>query len=198
MCTLRNAVPHIDWHRRQVYVDFYSPQSATAFYQLLQSDGSPNSAKPASKKFPVQYSNPSGNPFKTLPKDAPARQAAAQTPANTNAGAMRGVASNSPYERQAGFQRGRGGFRGGRGGYSQGMNGGYNNHAGGSFGRGGGLMGGFNRGGYQGGRGRGAFNQGNMNGGMMGMPNMMGMGGMMGMPNMMGMGGRSSSYWGLE
>ena len=181
-----------DARNSQVYVEFESPQSATAFYHLLQSDSAVNSAKNASKKYPVQYSGSNGNPFKTLPKDAPGRQAAANAPANTNGSGMRGVASSSPYERQAGSQRGRGGFRGGfrgRGGYDSGGYNNFNNNRGG----GGFQGGGFNRGGFQPGRGRGNFGQGGMNGGAMpmGMPNMM-MGGMPMMQNMMGMGGKYS------
>lgn len=73
------------------------------------------------------------------------------------------------------------------------MNGGFNNSTGGGgFNRGGVSM--MGRGGFQGGRGgRGGFGGANMNGGMMSMPNMMGMGGMPMMGNMMGMGGESFS-----
>ena len=172
----------------QVHVEFQSPQATSAFKHLLESEENPNSAKPASKKHTISYTTAGQNPFKTLPKDGPGRQAAASSAANTTPGAMRGVANSSPYERQAGFQRGRGGFRG-RGNFNQGNTGGYNNNMGGGFNRGGMGMG---RGGFGNRGGRGGFN-GNMNGGgMMGMPNMMGgMGGMPMMPNMMGMGGES-------
>lgn len=146
----------------------------------------------------TSYWNPGMNPFRTLPKDAPAR--VKEQPR---------AAPSGPYNDRGGYSggfRGRGGFSGGRGGMNQtnfNQNRNFNNNMGfnSNMGGGGGFngpMGGGNFG-FNGGRG------GMMGGGMRGGPggmrggrggNMMGMGPMGGMPmgmpgnmGMMGMGG---------
>lgn len=134
------------------------------------------------KKISTQYWNPNINPFRTLPKDAPAR----------GKDQTRGGVSGSYNERGnynnagGGFSRGRGGFNGGRGNMNQnnynrnfsgGNNMGYNNN----------MMGG---GGFNGHNGQGnfGFNNRGMMGGMRGGPNMRGRGGMMMNPMGIGMG----------
>jgi len=183
----------------EVFIELETAQAATALKRKIESV---TATQPA-RKHTIIYTNPAYNPFKTYPKDAPAR-------------------NREPYkERQQGQYvqpynqnnfRGRGGFnannRGNmhmnRGGFNNSFNsqqtgamggyGGMNNmmgiNHGGSYGNqmgfnrgGGGMMG--NRGGFQGNRGRGGM-MGNMNMGMM--PNMMGNMGM-GMGMGMSMGG---------
>lgn len=188
----------------QAFVDFSSPQASTALkHQIETLTNGPTNAR----KFQVIFTNASNNPFKTLPKDAPARvkddraQRAGSTPYSgppQNDGGYRG---------NSGF-RGRGGY-GGRGGYQNQNNynqnrnfsgpmqngNGFNNQnfqpnspmmnqfgGGGGFNqRGGGMRGGFNN---RGGRGGGA-GPGNPMGNPGAMP-MMGMNmAMMGMNPMM-------------
>ncbi|KAI0384347.1 hypothetical protein F5Y04DRAFT_277718 [Hypomontagnella monticulosa] len=190
----------------QAYVEFTSQQAATATKRCIESSTS-ETAAPGGKKMTVIYTSNTTNPFKTLPKDAPAR-------ANKE-GASRG-GSNMGYNDRGGF-RGRGGFNGPRGGFNRnfsggGMGGGFHGNPGGGFNNnnmggggnfgfnnmgggggggnfgfrggmmpGGGMGGGMRGGGMRGGRGGGGMNPGmnaSMNNNMMG-----GMGGM-GMPMM--------------
>lgn len=194
----------------QAFVEFSSPQASTALKHKIEAlANGPNNAR----KFTVAFTNASNNPFKTLPKDAPARvkedrsQRAGSTPYS-------GPPQHESF-RGNGF-RGRGGYSGrGSGGYQNQnnfnnnrnlgpMNGGnagfnnqgfqpnmqmMNNFAGGFSGRGG-MMNNNMRGGMGIRGGRGGGNAMNMNGAPM-MP--MGMNGMnmamMGMnPMVAGMG----------
>jgi hypothetical protein len=194
-----------DLIHRQAYVEFYSPQASTATKHrieqiLAESQG-------AQKKVTLAYWNPTINPFKTLPKDAPTRgkdQSRAPSTYNDRSNNMGGNFGGSG----GGFRGGRGGYnRGGmnQGGYNRNFNnnmGGFNNNMGGGyngpmggggnfgFNNRGGMMGGGMRGGpggMRGGRGGGMMNMNPMGGMPMGMPGNMGMG-MMG-PN--GMPGKS-------
>ncbi|KHN98673.1 RRM domain protein [Metarhizium album ARSEF 1941] len=188
----------------QAYIEFQSRQAATLAKRCidqLANDG----GQTWQKKLLPTYWNPGVNPFKTLPKDAPARGVKEQPRASPP----------GPYNERGNFSggfRGRGGF-GNRGNMNQGnfstnrnynnngnmgfnnnMGGGFNGPMGGNFGfNRGNMMGGGMRGGPGGMRGnRGGGNMMGMNpmGGMpMGMPGnmgMMGMGG--GMPGFQGMG----------
>ncbi|KAL7947779.1 hypothetical protein V8C42DRAFT_264304 [Trichoderma barbatum] len=180
----------------QAYVEFHTRQASTAAKRYIDTvalDG----VQPGQKKMTISYWNPGVNPFRTLPKDAPAR--VKEQP--------RAAPSGSYSERgnYGGF-RGRGGMGGNRGGMNPNFNRNYsgnmgynNNNMGGGGGfngpMGGGGGGGSNhyvfsgrsspgsgmRGVQSNLRGRG----GGGGGGMMGM-NMGGMG--MGMPGNMGMG----------
>lgn len=174
---------------RQAYVEFSSAQAATAakhYIDQLLSEGN----LPAQKKITLAYWNPM-NPFKTLPKDAPAR------------GKDQSRTPSAPYNERGGSMGNFGGGFRGRGGYNRGnMNqGNFNrnfnnnnnmgfNNMGGNFNgpMGGGGNFGFNsRGGMMGGGMRGG--PGGMRGGRGGMMGMNPMGGMpMGMPGNMGMG----------
>ncbi|KAG8534237.1 uncharacterized protein KY384_001081 [Bacidia gigantensis] len=91
----------------QVYATFRTTQAATAVKQKIESFGE---GQQYSKKFAVSYSNPYNNPFRTLPKDGPLRNAASANNPRSNSGAVSTYASN--------------GYRGGRGGS-------YNNRGGG-------------------------------------------------------------------
>ncbi|KAI0475782.1 hypothetical protein GGR56DRAFT_665724 [Xylariaceae sp. FL0804] len=182
----------------QAFLQFTSPQAATAVKHQVDRAG-PEANQPGSKKLHVIYSNPH-NPFRTLPKDAPAR-------ANKDVGSRGGASAGGFNDRGGGNFRGRGNFMGPRGGGFRGnfgggggnMGGGFNNNmgganfgfnnmggGGGNFGfrggmMGGGMGGGMRGGGVRGGRGGGmnpGMNPAAMGGGMMG-----GMGGM-GMPMM--------------
>ncbi|KAI9885659.1 MAG: hypothetical protein M1823_002528 [Watsoniomyces obsoletus] len=53
----------------QAFVEFASPQAATAVKRLLESDESAHNGR----KFAVTYTSASVNPYRTLPKDAPVR-----------------------------------------------------------------------------------------------------------------------------
>ncbi|SPJ82286.1 related to heterogeneous nuclear ribonucleoprotein HRP1 [Fusarium torulosum] len=177
----------------QVYIEFYSPQASTATKHRIEQVVAEGQGIP--KKVTLAYWNPNINPFKTLPKDAPAR------------GKDQNHAPPVPYNNRGNNMGGNfgGGFRG-RGGYNRGgMNptnynrnfnnnnnmGGFNNNMGGGYnnpmGGGGGNFGFNNRGGMMGGGMRGG--PGGMRGGRGGMMGMNPMGGMpMGMPGNMGMG----------
>jgi hypothetical protein len=176
----------------QVYLEFYSPQAATATKHHI--DGLA-SAQPTTRKHTTIYTSATNNPFKTLPKDAPTR--------GRDERPVRGGGYNSGPrgEYNSGFRGGRGrGFdRGGYGQYNNNrnfsppMSGGYNNQNNVSFqnnmGMNGGFGGGFsNRGNMMGGGMRGGM--GGMRGGR-GAMNMMPMGAMgmnMMNPMMAGMG----------
>ncbi|KAF4984427.1 hypothetical protein FZEAL_390 [Fusarium zealandicum] len=181
----------------QAYIEFYSPQATTATKHCIDQILAENQT--SMKKVTLTYWNPSINPFKTLPKDAPAR-GKDQNRAPTGSYNDRGNSMGGNFG---------GGFRGGRGGYNRGgMNqgnynrqyinnnnnmGGFNPNMGGGFngpmggGGGGGNFGFNNRGGMMGGGMRGG--PGGMRGGRGGMMGMNPMGGMpMGMPGNMGMG----------
>ncbi|KAI0011376.1 hypothetical protein F4779DRAFT_615619 [Xylariaceae sp. FL0662B] len=185
----------------QAYLEFTSQQAATAAKHQVEAVAS-ESNQPGGKKATIIYSSPTNNPFKTLPKDAPAR-------ANKDVGSRSGSSVGGYNDRGGGNFRGRGGFNGPRGGFNRNfsgnmggggfhnnMGGGFNNNmgggnfgfnnmgGGGNFGFRGGMMaggmsGGMRGGGMRGGRGgmNPAINAG-MNNGMMG-----GIGGM-GMPMM--------------
>ncbi|XXH03161.1 hypothetical protein Hte_009557 [Hypoxylon texense] len=188
----------------QTYIEFTSQQAATAVKRQVEAMGS-ESTQPGVKKMTIIYTSPTNNPFKTLPKDAPAR-------ANKEGTGRGGSNVGGGYDR-GNFRGNRGGFNGPRGGFNRNFNnnmggggggfhgnvpgGGFNNNmgggnfgfnnmgggGGGNFGfrggmmPGGGMGGGMRGGGMRGGRG-GGMNPG-MNPAMMG-----GMG--MGMPGMMG------------
>ncbi|KIW15353.1 hypothetical protein PV08_05399 [Exophiala spinifera] len=173
----------------QAYIEFSSPQAATvAKHRIESQDG----AQPGARKHSVVFTNATQNPFKTLPKDAPAR-ARDERPVR-GGGFNSGPRSENAYGANQGFRGGRGGsfHRGGYGGQGQynrnfsGPMGGYNssnNNMGfqGNMGMNN-NYGGFNRGGMMGGPMRG--NMGGMRGNRGGMNPMMGMGGAMGMGNM--------------
>ncbi|KAK6086052.1 RRM domain-containing protein [Seiridium cupressi] len=184
----------------QAYVHFTSQQAATSTKHKIDHGDAP----PGSKKASAVYSTPNNNPFRTLPKDAPARGNKDQV---TRGGpAVGGFTSRGGnFNNNNNNYRGRGNFSGGpRGGFNNNFSGGnmgFNNNMGGGGGfnpaMGGGFNGGYNnrgggmmRGGAGGMRGRGGMNNmmGNMgNMGNMGMPGFNGMP-MGGMPNNMGMG----------
>ncbi|ORY60547.1 uncharacterized protein BCR38DRAFT_40913 [Pseudomassariella vexata] len=181
----------------QAYLEFDSQQAATATKREIDAS---DPAQPGAKKYSVIYSSPNNNPFRTLPKDAPARGNRDQATRGSSSGGSyndrggqnTGGNFNGGYRGRGGFNGPRGGgfnrgFSGGNGGgFNNNMGGGYNNPMGGGnfgFNRGGGMMGGGMRGGpgaMRGGRG-------GMNNGMMGGMGPMGAMPMGGMPGGMGM-----------
>lgn len=136
----------------QAFVEFRSLKASSALKQKIQNltnttttsatnagnDSSPSTPVNATRKFTVTFSTANANPFKTLPKDAPAR-AKDDRGARATATAYSGPAHNDSgsFRGNGGF-RGRGGYRGrgdyGNQGYNQnrnfsgpmGNNGGYN------------------------------------------------------------------------
>lgn len=159
----------------QAYLEFSSQQAATAAKHQIESAGT-EGTQPGGKKHNVIYSSPVTNPFRTLPKDAPARGKDNPT--------SRGGASGNFNDRGGGNFRGRGNFNGPRGGFNRNFAGGNmggggggfhnNNNMGGGGGGGGGFGnnmggGGFGFGGMSGGGGGGNFGfRGGMMGGNMG------------------------------
>ncbi|EXJ64335.1 hypothetical protein A1O7_00671 [Cladophialophora yegresii CBS 114405] len=184
----------------QVYLEFSSPQASTAARHKIESL---TGNQPSSRKHTVAFTSATQNPFKTLPKDAPAR-ARDERPArggSFNSGPRGDYGLNNQ-----GFRGGRGGnFN--RGGYNQNSHynrnfsppmGGYNNQNmgfQGTMGMGNNYGGFNNRGGMMNNNMRGGM--GGMRGGRGGMNTFMGMAGGMGVGNMgmnpmmagMGMGG---------
>lgn len=185
----------------QAYVEFQSRQAATAAKRYIDQIAA-DMPQMAQKRMSTSYWNPGVNPFRTLPKDAPARVKEQPRTAPSGSYGDRGS--------YGGGFRGRGGFNGGRLGMGQGnftnrnfnsnmsynssMGSGFNGPMGGgnfSFNGRSGMMGGGMRGGPAGMRGGG--------GGMMGMGPMGGM--PMGMPGnmgMMGMGGGMPGFQGMN
>lgn len=184
-----------NWLCRQAYLEFSSPQAATATKHCLDQILAEN--QPGMKKVTMSYWNPVINPFKTLPKDAPTRG----KDQNRTPGAPYNDRGNMGGNFGGGGFRGRGGYNN-RGNMNQGNfnrnfnnnnnNMGFNNNMGGGFngnmGGGGGNFGFNNRGGMMGGGMRGGPGgmRGGRGGGMMGMNPMGGM--PMGMPGNMNMG----------
>ena len=139
-------------------MEFTSQQAATAAKHKIDAFGE---GQQYVKRHTVTYSNPNINPFKTLPKDVPAKAGR-----DGMQGGRGGYQQNGGFN-NAGF-RGRGGFRGGMNNPGGGFRGGFQGNQMG--GMGGGFqpqqqMGGF----QQGMGGRGGFNQGGFNNNMGGM-----------------------------
>ncbi|KAK5071312.1 hypothetical protein LTS08_000051 [Lithohypha guttulata] len=114
----------------QAYVEFSSPQASTALKHRIESGlvgGQISAAANNQRRFNVIFTSASNNPFKTLPKDAPAR---AKEDRNQRAGSTPYSAppshQNDNYRGNSGY-RGRGGF-GGRGGHQNNNNNNYNNN----------------------------------------------------------------------
>ncbi|KAI3330686.1 hypothetical protein F4824DRAFT_478057 [Ustulina deusta] len=145
----------------QAYLEFSSQQAATAAKHQIESAGS-EGTQPGGKKHNVIYSSPVTNPFRTLPKDAPAR--------GKDNSVSRGGVSGSFNERGGGNFRGRGNFNGPRGGFNR-------NFAGGNMGSGGGGGGFHNNNNMGGGGGGGGFGNNMGGGGNFGFGNMPGGGG---------------------
>jgi hypothetical protein len=210
----------IDCFHSQVFVEFSSPQASTAMKHQIESLAS---SQPNARKHTIVYTNPSQNPFKTLPKDAPMRgnkddrpqRSGSQGSYNSPGGVQQ---NNYGMNNSGGYRGGRGGGYGNRaGGFNNagynnnrnfsGQMGGYNN----SVGRGGGYQntnmgmnnfgGGYNQGAVmmgnnmRGGMGGMRGGRGGMGGGMMPMGGMgMGMAGMGMNPMMAGMGMQGMFY----
>lgn len=172
---------------RQAYVEFESPQAATATKYVIED--SLVRVPQGQKQMTVTFYNPMQNPFKTLPKDAPTRKdqtrQGGQYNERPNYGNNYGNNNygNNNYNNNnnnfggnnfGGGYRGRGGYN--RGGMNQNFNRNFNNQMGFN-----GPMGG----GFNGGMGGGNFNSFNNRGHMSGMRGGGGMRGRGG--NMMGM-----------
>ncbi|KAK5998903.1 hypothetical protein PT974_01287 [Cladobotryum mycophilum] len=94
----------------QAYVEFDTRQAATAAKRYIDQL---DSNQPGQKKITTSYWNPGVNPFRTLPKDAPARVKEQPRAAPSGSYPDRGSFSGGGF-------RGRGGMNSGRG--FQGMN----------------------------------------------------------------------------
>ncbi|KAH9868541.1 hypothetical protein J1614_007613 [Plenodomus biglobosus] len=206
----------------QVYVQLQTPQAATALKHQID-----NLFKDQAhtKKPTAIFNPPHVNPFKTLPKDVPARDKGRNDRATSGNYGNQGTGN---YNNRGGYNNNRGGFNNNRGnnmGYQNNRNfsspvgGAMGNNMGGSYGAqapmngfnnpmGGGMngFGGFNRGGMMGNNMRGGMNNRGRGGGMgmnamgatpmgMGMPMANNMMGMGG--NMMGMGGNMGMMGGM-
>ncbi|CAI7578322.1 unnamed protein product [Penicillium glandicola] len=170
----------------QAFVEFTTTQASTATKHNIEKSGGPT------RKHTVQYTNPHQNPFKTLPKDTPMRNAGGR-----GGGVAHSTGSNPNYgmnNHTGGGFRGRGGFN--NRGMGSNMNNNFNNRN--NFNPMGGFQGGAPNpmmGGFQGAPMGGMQNYGfnnnrgnMMGGGMRGAAGMRGRGGnAMGGPNMMGM-----------
>lgn len=111
----------------QAFIEFSSPQASTALKHMIEhlsssGEGGANSAR----KFTVVFTSAATNPFKTLPKDAPAR---AKDDRNQRTGTTPYTAP--PQNESGGYRgnsfRGRGGFNS-RGNYQNQNQNGYNNN----------------------------------------------------------------------
>ncbi|KAF7960512.1 hypothetical protein EAE96_000192 [Botrytis aclada] len=158
----------------QAYVEFTSQQAATAVKRKIDAFGEGHQYV---KKQTVTFHNPNVNPFRTLPKDAPARATKEGQNSRSSSGpggynSERGSHTSGNF---GGNFRGRGGgYNSSRGGMNNNMNqGNFNRNFSGS---GGSMGGGFSSsmgGGFQGnpmGNQFGGFNRGGMMGGMRGGP----------------------------
>lgn len=102
----------------QAFVEFSSPQASTALKHMIEQLSNKDGPGPnVNRKFSVVFTSATTNPFKTLPKDAPAR---AKDDRNQR---MSSTPYSGPPQTESGGYRG-GGFRG-RGGFNS--RGGYQN-----------------------------------------------------------------------
>ncbi|CDM31881.1 hypothetical protein DTO013E5_1881 [Penicillium roqueforti] len=178
----------------QAFVEFTTAQAATATKHNIERQNTPK------RKYTVHYTSPHQNPFKTLPKDTPMRNAGGR-----GGGAVHNPNGNPNY----GMNNHTGGFRGGRGGFgNRGMGGNMNNNFNNrnNFNPMGGfqgaapnpMMGGFQGAPMGGMQNYGFNNRGNMMGGMRGGAGMRGgRGGNMGGAPMMGMPGMTPPMGGM-
>ncbi|KAM3064964.1 hypothetical protein ACMFMF_011579 [Clarireedia jacksonii] len=201
----------------QAYVEFTSQQAATAVKRKIDAFGE---GQQYVKKQTVSYHNPNVNPFRTLPKDAPARATKESQNSRSSSGYSNERGNHTSSNFGSNF-RGRGGYNSSRGGMNNMNQGNFNRNfsgAGGNMGgnfnpsMGGGFQGnpmgnqfgGFNRGGMMGGMrgGPGAMRGGRggmANGMMSGMPMAgMAMGGMAGMGMPMNMGNMAQMGGGMQ
>ncbi|KAH9206602.1 hypothetical protein DL95DRAFT_69375 [Leptodontidium sp. 2 PMI_412] len=188
----------------QAYVEFTSQQAATAAKHKIDAFGE---GQQYVKKHTVTYSNPNVNPFRTLPKDAPARAGKDGPNNRTTSGGYNNDRGNNQNGNFGGNFRGRTpGYNTRGGGMNNNMNNFNRNFSGPAMNNnmgGGGFnspMGGFPNNPMNGQFG--GFNRGGMMGGMRGGPNMRGRGGMnnnmMGMPmGGMPMGGMPGAMGGM-
>jgi len=98
----------------QAYIEFTSPQASTALKHKIEALASESNN---ARKFTVAFIAASNNPFKTLPKDAPAR---AKEDRSQRAG-------STPYSAPPQHENYRGSGYRGRGGYNSRGGGGYQN-----------------------------------------------------------------------
>ncbi|KAI9808575.1 MAG: hypothetical protein M1825_003724 [Sarcosagium campestre] len=120
----------------QAYVEFTSPQAATAVKRKIESFGE---GETYFKKPVVNYTHLTTNPYRTLPKDAPARgrdgprsndnNRSSSTGYNNSGGAASNTVGGHGHFGSGGNAGG--GFRGGRGGFNN--RGGPMNNVGGNF-----------------------------------------------------------------
>jgi hypothetical protein len=205
--------------QRQVYVHLQTAQAATALKHQLDVVYKDQAH---AKKPTAIFNPPHVNPFKTLPKDVPARDknrgdraSSGNYSGNQGGGGggnfnrynnnNRGNFNNRGNQNNMGFQNRN--FSGPAGGNMGGNMGGFNpnpmnNFTGGAMGMNNNFGGGFNRGGMMSGNMRGGMNPRGGRGGMMGGMGGMGMapmGGNMGMMGggMMGMGGNMGMMGGM-
>ncbi|KAI9757357.1 MAG: hypothetical protein M4579_003471 [Chaenotheca gracillima] len=117
----------------QAYVEFASLQAASALKRKIESF---NESSTFGKKHTIAFSSPMNNPFRTLPKDAPARGKDGPRNQDNRAGSSGFNSPGNPNPPPMNFGPNNfGSFRGGRGGF--------NNRGGGGGG------GGMNTGGFQ-------------------------------------------------
>ncbi len=102
----------------QAYVEFVSPQAATAVKRKVEALGEDQQA---AKKHPVSFTSASSNPYKTLPKDAPVRGRDGPRQdhrASPSGHSSPGWVGNSPGpSAPGGGSGGMNTYRGGRGGF---------------------------------------------------------------------------------
>lgn len=100
----------------QAYVEFASPQASTALRHKIEAMASGQSG---ARRYTAAFTNAAHNPFKTLPKDAPAR---AKEDRSQRAGSIPySGPMQAEYRGNSGF-RGRGGYRGRAGGDNNNFN----------------------------------------------------------------------------
>lgn len=114
----------------QAFVEFTSAQASSSMKRQIDSLGG---GQPGSRKYAVSYSNPHQNPFKTYPKDGPARgkdERPQRTPSSASYNSS-GPPANSYNSNNGNGNNTNSGYQGGRG--RGGYRGNANNNVGGGF-----------------------------------------------------------------
>lgn len=111
------SVGELNFNVRQAFIEFTSPQAATAVKRKVESFGA---AQQQAKKYTVTYASPANNPYRTFPKDAPVRGKDGPRPQDLRSA---GNSYNGPIGMGNGptpgnMHFGMNNFRGGRGGYA--------------------------------------------------------------------------------
>ena len=85
----------------QAYIEFSSPQAATAVKRKIETF---SEGQPTARKHLVSFASPATNPYRTLPKDAPARQNVTGHQNRSTSGSFGGTPTQTNYNSNGNFR----------------------------------------------------------------------------------------------